>query len=853
MPTRSNSQKHILFCLRILLQSAALLFLPGTGFMVALAEPSASVDQGQRYYQAGRYPDALLWLQEELRKHREQGDRNAEAATLSNLALVYSELGEWKKAKAATHESRALINQMPARQRSEASTQQLLAQVLNTHGELQLKQGEVESALNTWKAAERQFEALADHEGRVKSRLNQAHALQYLGFYRRSLVVLNELETDIRAEAQSIDKAARLRRLGIAFGKVGNSKSARKAIEQSIAISRRVRDDDALAQSLIALGNLMSSRGDHAIALKTYAEAWSQSALPSTTLSAKLNSLRSRLELGEWEQAHQDWPELLESTLTRPATSITVQAQLSLAHSLQQLRSRQPSASLSPVVIGRLLSDTRQKARTIGDRRLESYALGKLGSLYEDVGQYQNAELLTQEALRLVDVQSTGEVAYQWQWQLGRIARQRGNVNKAIAFYGSAVGTLGELRRNIASGSRDQQFDFRDRVAPLYQEYVALLLNQTKPNSQDLEKARLAIESLQLAELDNYFRSACLDTTSIAVEEIDQSAAVIYPIVLQDRLAVIVQLPGKPLTFHTSETKQDQVERLVDRLRLSLSQPNSGVHLRLSQQLYDALLRPAIADIEASQIKTLVFVPTGELRNIPLGALHNGKHFVIKDYAVSTTPGLQLLQSGKKDGGRSRVLIAGITEPQGSFPPLPRVYDEVSGIASTMRNSAHLNQQFTQKNLEKSISARPFPIIHLATHGRFSSDLEDTFLLAWNGEKIDIERLRKFLRDSELRYQSSLELLVLSACETALGDNRATLGLAGIAARSGAKSTLASLWRVDDEATAIMMTQFYAALANRTTGKAEALRQAQQFMLNHPTYGEHPYYWSAFVLVGDWQ
>jgi len=247
-----------------------------------------------------------------------------------------------------------------------------------------------------------------------------------------------------------------------------------------------------------------------------------------------------------------------------------------------------------------------------------------------------------------------------------------------------------------------------------------------------------------------------------------------------------------------------------------------------------------------------VFIPDGGLRSIPLGVLHNGDRFVIEDYAVSVTPGLQLIQAGAEEQERSRVLISGLTQAQGGFGALKYVATEVDAVTDRLRHHVLLDADFTPQKIERAIKGRSFPILHLATHGQFSSDLEGTFLQAW-GERLDIDRLREILQDSELTHRRSLELLVLSACDTAEGDRRAVLGLAGIAARSGAKSTLASLWKVNDRATAALMEEFYNALDNRNLHKAEALQQAQKAFLNNPKYDQHPYYWSAFILVGSWK
>jgi CHAT domain-containing protein len=162
-----------------------------------------------------------------------------------------------------------------------------------------------------------------------------------------------------------------------------------------------------------------------------------------------------------------------------------------------------------------------------------------------------------------------------------------------------------------------------------------------------------------------------------------------------------------------------------------------------------------------------------------------------------------------------------------------------------------LNQEFTTQRLQFQVNARPFSVIHLATHGEFSANPDQTFILAWD-RKIKVNELNTLLRARDEQREEPIELLVLSACETAAGDRRAALGIAGIAVRAGARSTLASLWSVNDASTALLMGEFYRAIGDSQMTKAEALRQAQLMLLKDSYYGPRPYYWAPYILLGNW-
>ncbi len=394
------------------------------------------------------------------------------------------------------------------------------------------------------------------------------------------------------------------------------------------------------------------------------------------------------------------------------------------------------------------------------------------------------------------------------------------------------------------------QLSFRESVEPVYRELVDLLL-QNNPNQPQLQQARATIEALQLAELANFFREACLDVQPRQIDQIDPTAAVIYPIILSDRTEVILSLPGQPLRHYTTNLAKQQVETVISRMRQSMRRTAfAQERLALAQQIYGWLVKPAVADLTKQKVQTLVFVLDESLRNIPMAALHDGERYLIEQYKVAIAPGLQLLNPRPITRSRFKALLGGLTEGNGEFSALPGVQAEVTEIGETVPSTILLDRQFTTNALETKIKTLPFSVMHLATHGQFSSKAEETFVLTWDG-KIDVKELSTLLTNRELTESAPIELLVLSACETAKGDNRAALGLAGVAVRSGARSTLASLWMVSDESTANFMVEFYQQLLKPGVTKAEAVRRAQLHLLKQPEFN-HPYFWASFILVGNW-
>ncbi|MEL7227840.1 MAG: CHAT domain-containing protein, partial [Cyanobacteria bacterium J06576_12] len=292
---------------------------------------------------------------------------------------------------------------------------------------------------------------------------------------------------------------------------------------------------------------------------------------------------------------------------------------------------------------------------------------------------------------------------------------------------------------------------------------------------------------------------------------------------------------------------------------------------RLSQQLYQQIIAPFKATLTHSEIKTLIFMNDGILRNIPMAALYDGQAYLVEQYALAIAPSLQKSKSDRDTALPSRALILGLSQDsvvEGQrFSPLPAVEREVQEVLSIFpKGDLLLNEAFTKNNLQQNLSDRLYPVLHIATHGRFESTPGKTVLITGDVETNTTEN--KLLRLGELdslvragvrtgsanaRDRSGLlDLIVLSACQTATGDERSSLGLAGVTIRAGAETALASLWSVDDAATADLITYFYQNW-NSGLSKSEALRQAQITVMKDVRYPDHPAYWAAFLLVGDWQ
>ena len=809
----------------------------------------ASLEKGKELYETGIFSESVNILQQVVTEYRNQGLKLQQAVALSNLALAYQKLGNLNQAQIAITESVKLI------QNQKSKSQNTLAAILNIQGSIQLDLGKAEQALKTWQSAESIYRKINNQNGVVKSRINQATTWQVLGFYRRSLTIITALEQELQTQPNSINKAIELRSLGDALQLAGDLKQSREVLNQSLKIAQKLKSPQNVSAALVSLGNTTRIEQNYPAAIKFYQQAAKVTTNQTTKVQATINQFSLLVNNRNTEAAKALLPEIEAQLNNLPPSQTNIYARINLVQSLLKLNTK-------PETIAQISATAVQQAQNLADKRAESFALGTLGSVYEQTKQFSNAEKLTKQALSIAQTINAPDISYRWHWQLGRLLGKQGEIQNAITSYDNAVNNLQSLRSDLVAVNRDVQYSFRESVEPVYRESVALLLQsqQSNPNEKTLDKARQRIESLQLAELDNYFRQACIDAQTVVLDKlVDQdnpTAAIIYPIILPQQLQVIVKIPNQPLRNYTINKSQNEVEDILTRLREYLLEPDRVEEVQsLSQQVYGWLIKNIESDLEKSGVKTLVFVLDGALRNVPMATLYDGEQYILEKYSIALSLGLQLLTPKPLAEEPLKVLAAGLVEPPSEFrmfPPLPEIKSEFNLINKAgVSKKQLLNKEFTSDTLEKNVNTTPFNILHLATHGQFSSQPEKTFILAADGA-INVTQFDSLLRRRGESRSQALEMLVLSACQTAAGDSRATLGLAGVSVKAGARSTLASLWHINDKSTAILMGEFYRELAKTKVTKAEALRRAQLTLLKkYPNY-ERPGFWAPYVLVGNW-
>lgn len=486
-----------------------------------------------------------------------------------------------------------------------------------------------------------------------------------------------------------------------------------------------------------------------------------------------------------------------------------------------------------------------------------AYMKGYLGKLYEKNHRYQEAEYLTRQAIFLSD--SAPEMLYLWQWQLGRLRNKQKDLMGAIKAYQQAVKHLQNIRQAILRGYRNPPQPLYKNTDAVYFDLADLWLQYARrnPNQRQaaLEKARQILELLKTVELENYFKDDCVTRQKATITNINNNTAVLYPMIFRDRVELLLNFSDQKIqqfTIKTPQANQKHLRQLVNNFQEQLRNPNSNYRRLLinSQTLYDILIKKTVVELKKHHITTLIIIPDMLLRTIPFAALHDGKNFLISKYALAITPGLSLTDIPKKLKN-VKILMAGLSKSVQGFSPLPNALNTIKAIEKQqlcpkIPYTSLTNQIFTTKNIHKQLNKQDYKIVYFATHGKFEPNSNRSFLLTYD-QKLNLNELEQLIK---LKNDQPIELLILSACETAVGDTQAALGLAGIAIKAGARSAIASLWQVSETSTSKLMTAFYKQICNNTyISKALSFAKAQRTLM---TQYKHPYYWAGFLLIGNW-
>lgn len=481
------------------------------------------------------------------------------------------------------------------------------------------------------------------------------------------------------------------------------------------------------------------------------------------------------------------------------------------------------------------------------DSEARVMALDLLGALYERQGRAAEALSVTRRALNSSQNLDIPDYAYRLDWRLARLL-EASDSDAALDAWREAVRQVQRLR---AGGGNIPE----DSLQLLFSGLTDRLLRGAE-GDQALYREALAVwESYKVAELQDHLGESCIIARSSLDEERvgDASVAVLYPILLPDRLELILGVGGE-MHRHTNHRDRQRMESVARKFVTAVGKHRRG-YRRYGKWLYRLLIGPFEQRLKQAGVHTLVVVPDGVLRSVPVAALQAGDgRFLVQNMAPAVTPGLSLVQSSGEAGRIGDVLLAGLNQEGeyggARFAPLPGAGEELGKLAVRFGATPLINGAFTSASLTQALTKKDYDLIHLASHAEIGARRENSFLLTGDGA-LKLDELERQIARRRFAGRA-LELLTLSACRTAVGNAKAALGLGGLAVQTGARSALASLWQVNDTASSRLMELFYQYWAEHPEqGKAAALQAAQQQLIDEGL--SHPFYWAGFQLIGSWR
>jgi len=655
--------------------------------------------------------------------------------------------------------------------------------------------------------------------------------------------------------------------------KSGDFKKAEEIVNN--IIESEPKNQQTVALSWQVLGNALNGSGQYPKAIAAYRQSLSlRSSLPvynnlvKASISYRLENSASpktikpssqiwrdaikTVEMGDRQNtissiyAYTNWVDLTGNKISSKR----------LKHARKILDRASPSRSLIYASINwgskveperqlKWLTRAKSTAFFLDDKLAQAQVLLELGNFYSHQGNLSLALRYANQTINLAAANAYYSISYRAEFLAGQTYQQQRKFRAALRAYKNAIVSLEAIDKDLyVSKSSVQIARFKTESAIVYKRAIELLL-ENNPTSSQLEEVLDISGKLRITELQSFFGDDCLEISSKTVDNVD-SQAVVSSIILEDRTVVILRLPDGNLISHTAEINSSDLRALATNWRLELVKQQTRNYQSAGKTLYNLLIRPIELHLIDAKIKTIVFVHDGVLRNIPMSALFDGEKYLVEKWSSISSLGVDASFSSKSKDlkGKSKALIFALSKPiQAGWTELAGVETEIEAVDSLLDSNEYLNEKFTNDNFYEQLARNTFyNIIHIASHGSFGSSIESSFILSYDN-KISMSGL-----ENSLRNQTDIDLLVLSACETAVGSDLSSLSIAGVAARSGVRTTLGSLWQVDDDDQSEVIANFYQHWLNSGSSKAEALQKIQ---IEYIKKFAHPNKWATLNLIGE--
>lgn len=880
---------------------------------IALGNIAIVYSSLDRYSEALQYHQQALAIERDLKKKRDIG------FSLINIGAVYNSASDYGQALDSLNQGLIIVR--------EEGDRLAEANALNHIGSSYSGLGEYAQAMDYYEQALSIFQAFEVQDDIGNALNNIGNKFDNLGQYQQALDAYQQTLEIAKKNNDVGAQGTALNNIGVTYSNIGEYSNALESLQQALAISRKTRSLSSESVALSNIGLLYNGIGQYSQALEVYQQ--------SLEIARKIESkYLEGVALGNIGHNYFHL-EQYSQAISFFEKGLAIE---------REIKSRADEGSSLGNIAGayREIGDYTQAlnfhqqalaiVRDVEAPYPEASILRSEGDTYKALGQYQKAQRNYRQALAITREIGNVEGEAMVLSRLGQLFRTTGEPQLAIIFFKQSVNALEAIRagnaglNGSASLNKEQQQSYTDTVADTYRELADLLLQENR-----VFEAQRVLDLLRVQELEDYLgnvpgnektaggveyqqleqdiisgiaqsndfadsdeiqalteqlrsqESELVDREGLASLQ-DNLAAIdavlFYPLILEDRIELVVTTADALPQRRTVEgVDREMLEQTIAEFRMALQEPTSDA-IAPAQKLYKWLIEPIETDLTAAGVETIVYSPDGALRHIPLTALHSGEQWIAERFRVNNITAQSLIELDIVPQKEPEILAGAFADNTiiypikgNSYRGLPFAGQEVEFLDKTLPAITSLfDKDFTLKEVTHEIDR--FNILHFATHAAFiSKDPTESFILFGDGTTQNLDDIRAWAL-------SQIDLVVLSACETGLGqfDNEGgqILGLGHRFQQGGARAVIASLWQVNDGSTQLLMNDFYSTLGQGRP-KNEALQQAQQAMIaSDLTVSEamnrrglevidietgkpiqtqsqlsHPHYWAPFILIGN--
>lgn len=875
------------------------------------------------YNQTSQYYKAKDVLKQALVIYQELEDKEGIGDTLNSLGAIYKNLGQYSQALDFYQQALAISRKVGVGISSK-ETQETAALILNNIGLVYQSMGQYSQALEYYQQSLNLKQKIEDKLG-VGHSLNNIGGVYYeTGQYSQALKFFQQALANVQNAKVPIDKANILNNIGLVYSELGQYSKALKFYQQALVIRKNSGDQDGEATTLHNIGFAYNQMKKYSQAINYYRQALA--AFKKIGNQPKMGSTLNNLgytyqQLGQYSQAIESLQQglrILQKVGGRAVAGRTFDSMGSaykgMGNYSQALASYQQALFLSREVgdksaeritlsnIGDLLAQNkpqlaiifykqsvnitesiRAELRSLPREQQQSYT-ATVADTYRrlaDLLLQQDRVLEAQQVLDLLKIQELDDYL--------RDVRGNERTAKGVELLSLEQSINQELKvitdKQIQISrqlSELQKIPQTNRKPDQMAKIVELEANLITEFNQfiDSPEVNAWLEQLSPKALQQIVPLGFLNSLRDNLQRLNQNAVLLYPLILDNRLELVVTTPNTPPIHRSVSIKKEELYRAIVEFRSALENPESDATLP-AQKLYEYLIKPIEKDLVNADAKTIIYAPDGPLRYIPLAALYDGKKWLAQRFRTNNITALSLTELDTQPLPQIKVLAGATTQrhivklesTSLPFKALEYAGAEVNNLATMMPGTKILlDNDFNREVMNSYLNV--YSIIHMATHAKFiNGKPEYSFILMGDGNLITLPNIQKL-------SLPNVDLVVLSACETAVGDQigkgEEILGFGYQIQRTGARAAIASLWSVSDGGTQALMNAFYAFLSQGKITKAEALRQAQAAMITSDYSGvtqdqdrgilestreklpakvanrlSHPYYWAPFILIGN--